>query len=132
MDRRKERRGRSADTSYASAQTTPGCASVIPVPVGTKPRLVHITQPCPASAMAFNWFSPRWCLWLAGDAAPQAGRALGLDRRRRAPLGDLDDARVEQVQAVEEARDHLAGAAHVVALGQVLVHPPDHLGHRLG
>src|SRR4029077_11119689 len=69
---------------------------------------------------------------LAGDAAPQAGRSLGLDLRLRVPLGDLHHARLEQVEAVEEAGYHLAGAAYVVALGQVLVHPPDHLGHRLG
>ena len=59
-------------------------------------------------------------LWLAGDPAPEAGRPVGLDLRRRAPLGDLDHARLEQVEAVEEAGHHLAGTAHVVALGQVL------------
>src|SRR5690349_2780406 len=132
MDRRQERRGRFRGNALCQRADRPRlrfshtCPRRYQAPIGS----CTTTMSCERYGVQLVF--ARWCLWLAGDAAPQAGRALGIDRRLRAPLGDLDHAGVEQLQAVEEARDDLAGARHVVALGQVLVHPPHHLGHRLG
>ena len=109
MDGRGNRRGRFRGNA-SQKRANPRTALRSHLPRQYHPLLAGDDTTMPSQHDVVQLVFATVVLGLAGDAAPQAGRALGLDRRLRAPLGDLDDARVEQVQAVEEARDYRAGA----------------------